>query len=289
MPAYQKFDPQYNFVFNSYYETVGARVVRADRGNLSRPSVDDVYRYRQHVDQEMTSLHNSGQLDSAVSEIIIRGLNHEQQHQELLYTDSKYILGHHPLLPVYCHEEIFNQQQNAAEDFLTIKEGVYEIGFAGTGFCFDNELDRHKVYLKQFEKAKELVHNGEYLAFMEDGGYRDFRYWHAEGWDWVNRKNAAAPLYWHYIDGKWMHYTLSGLQGVDFSEPVCHINYYEATGYAAWKEMRLPTEAEWEIATDFFRMKKNVGSGQAVLICLIRSISGQVPLAGTMVNSWSTK
>ncbi|RDV16520.1 ergothioneine biosynthesis protein EgtB [Pontibacter diazotrophicus] len=252
LPGYREFDPQYNFVFNSYYETVGARVVRTDRGNLSRPDVDDVYRYRSHVDQGMTRLLETTELDAALSEIITLGLNHEQQHQELLYTDIKYILGHNPLLPAYTRQGVSYQQHDATGAYLTMKEGIYEIGFEGTGFCFDNELGRHKVYLHEFNISKSLVTNREYLEFVEEGGYRDFRYWHAEGWDWVKSKGSAAPLYWHEVDGKWMHYTLSGLQEVQPAAPVCHISYFEAAAFAAWKGMRLPTEAEWEAAADQF-------------------------------------
>ena len=249
LSGYQEFDPQYNYVFNSYYETKGARVVRTDRGNLSRPSVDDVYHYRSYVDREMTRWLVSGQSDMGVAEIIVLGLQHEQQHQELLYTDIKYILGHNPLFPLYKHQKSDQQERNAT-DFLTIQEGGYAIGFEGEGFCFDNEMDRHKVYLNEYRISRSLVSNGEYLEFMNDGGYRDFKFWHAEGWDWVKSKTVSAPLYWHFIDGKWMHYTLSGLQQIPYSEPVCHISYFEAAAFAAWKGMRLPTEAEWEVAAD---------------------------------------
>lgn len=255
LSGYQEFDPQYNYVFNSYYETIGARVVRTDRGNLSRPSVDDVYCYRNYVDREMTRWLESGQSDMGVAEIIMLGLQHEQQHQELLYTDIKYILGHNPLFPPYKHQEP-EQQESSATDFLTIKEGVYAIGFEGDGFCFDNELGRHKVYLNEYRISRSLVSNGEYLEFMNDGGYRDFKFWHAEGWDWVKSRTVSAPLYWHFIDGKWMHYTLAGIQHIPLSEPVCHISYFEAAAFAAWKGMRLPTEAEWEVAADSFNWGK---------------------------------
>jgi len=252
LPGYREFDPQYNFVFNSYYETVGARVVRTDRGNLSRPSVDDVYSYRNHVDQGMARLLEEDQLDPAVAELIVLGLNHEQQHQELLYADIKYILGHNPLLPAYQAELEPEPLLNAKSGLLSIKGGVYEVGFEGEGFCFDNELGRHKVYLDNFKISGELVTNAEYLQFVEGGGYQDFRFWHAEGWDWVKAKGVSAPLYWHFVDGGWTHYTLAGLKELRAKEPVCHVSFYEASAFAAWKGMRLPCESEWEVAAARF-------------------------------------
>ncbi|WP_286841932.1 MULTISPECIES: ergothioneine biosynthesis protein EgtB [Sphingobacterium] len=251
-PAYQLFDQQYNFVFNSYYETVGSRVIRTDRGNLSRPSVADIYRYRDYVDRQMLDFIENGDLSENIINLIELGLNHEQQHQELLLTDIKYILGHNPLFPPYTNNAISVEQNNQLPTMVKIMEGIYEIGFNKSGFCFDNELGRHRVYLHDFEIANNLVTNREYLQFIADGGYTDFRYWHSEGWEWVKKANAKAPLYWHLIDGKWMNYDWSGLQEVDMEAPVCHINYYEASAYAAWKGMRLPTEAEWEIASEKF-------------------------------------
>lgn len=251
-PGYEVFDPQYNFVFNSYYETIGARVIRTDRGNLSRPSVADVYQYREYVDQQMKAFLQSESMSKSIESLLELGLNHEQQHQELLLTDIKYILGHNPLFPAYRKDSGVKQENLLIGKMIHFNEGIYEIGFNGNGFCFDNELGRHKVYLQDFEISDRAVTNGEYLEFINDSGYTDFRHWHAEGWDWVKQNNIKSPLYWHFIEGQWMYYTLDGLQELDPGEAVCHINFYEAAAYAAWKGMRLPTEAEWEVASEEF-------------------------------------
>lgn len=247
--GYKEFDPDYNFVFNSYYESVGTRVVRTDRGNLSRPAVEDVMRYREYVDKAMHTFLSEA-VTPELETLIVLGLNHEEQHQELLYTDIKYILGHNPLLPAYDKNRAGAtiNKKHTGEDFLEMKAGIYQIGFEGKGFCFDNELNRHSVYLHDYAISTQLVTNAEYLAFMEAGGYSDFRHWHAEGWDWVKTNAVKAPLYWHHVDGQWQHYTWQGLQPVTPDAPVCHISYYEAAAYAAWKGMRLPTEFEWEAA-----------------------------------------
>lgn len=253
-PGYQVFHPQYNYVFNSYYETIGARVIRTDRGNLSRPTVQDVYKYREYVDQNMANFLMSEIISEKTEELLILGLNHEQQHQELLLTDIKYILGHNPLFPAYNTSLLAakNEVSHTQGQSIQLPEGIYEIGHAGTGFSYDNELGRHRVFLHAFSISSDLVSNGEYLAFMEDGGYKDFRHWHAEGWDWVKQGRAKSPLYWHEMEGKWMHYTLQGFQEVDLSAPVCHVNFYEASAFASWAGKRLPTEEEWEIASEQF-------------------------------------
>lgn len=247
LPGYQVFNPDYNFVFNSYYESVGTRVIRTDRGNLSRPGVADVYRYREYVDAQMSQL-LSQPVSPDLQTLITLGLNHEEQHQELLLTDIKFILGHNPLLPVYDASFKESLQPVKETGFIQMPAGIYEIGHTGEGFCFDNELNRHKVYLNDYSISTSLVSNAEYLAFMMEGGYQDFRHWHAEGWDWVNKNQVKAPLYWHEVDGEWMYYTLQGLQPVDPHMPLTHISYYEAAAFASWKGMRLPTENEWEAA-----------------------------------------
>ncbi|TDS12199.1 ergothioneine biosynthesis protein EgtB [Sphingobacterium paludis] len=247
--GYTAFDPQYNFVFNSYYESVGARVVRTDRGNLSRPAVADVYEYRQHVDEAILERMETIEQDERLHKIVILGLNHEQQHQELLFTDIKYILGHNPLFPPYDlgyrEPQPFSPIHNA---FITFSEGLHSIGHDGVGFAYDNEKGRHQVWLEAFEISTQLVSNADYLQFIADGGYQDFSFWHADGWQWVNENNVQAPLYWYQIDGEWMQYTLNGLRKLNLEDPVNHVSFYEASAYASWKKMRLPTEQEWEVA-----------------------------------------
>jgi ergothioneine biosynthesis protein EgtB len=253
--AYQEYNPEYNYVFNSYYETVGNRVIRTDRGNLSRPTVIDIYRYREYVDDAMTKF-LCAEPAADVKELLILGINHEEQHQELLLTDIKYILGHNPLFPAYNKNYVSPKVNISDAGFIRLDEGVYEIGFAGDGFCFDNELNRHKVYLNSFEISPNLVTNAEYLEFINADGYHDFRHWHAEGWDWVKTNKVESPLYWHLIDGEWHTYTFHGLEPLKLHEPACHISYFEAYAYASWKGMRLPTEFEWEAAAPQFAWGK---------------------------------
>lgn len=255
--GYQEYNPDYNYVFNSYYETVGNRVIRTDRGNLSRPTVIEINLYREYVDNAVSNFLRQ-QAGGEVKELLILGINHEEQHQELLYTDIKYILGHNPLFPAYSKEYKSPKiEKTGTDQFIEISEGIYEIGFNGNGFCFDNELNRHKVYLNTFEISPNLVTNGEYLEFINSGGYYDFRYWHAEGWDWVKANKIEAPLYWHLIDGGWYYYTFHGLEQLSLYEPVCHISYFEAYAYASWKGLRLPTEFEWEAAASKFSWGKS--------------------------------
>lgn len=254
LPDYKLFDDDFSFLFNSYYNFVGKRVFRADRGNITRPGVHEVFEYRSYVDMHMQILL---QLKSEeLKDLIELGLNHEQQHQELLITDIKYILGNNPIFPVYEENIDWEKQENEETGFVKLEEGIYEIGFEGEGFSFDNEHGRHKVYLHDFEISKSLVTNAEYLEFISNGGYTNFDYWLDEGWSWVTENKIEAPLYWHKIDGEWHNYTLGGLEKLNPEAILTHISFYEAAAFAAWKKMRLPTEFEWEAAADKFNWGK---------------------------------
>ncbi|EDM43557.1 hypothetical protein SCB49_08203 [unidentified eubacterium SCB49] len=249
---YQLFNKDFAFVFNSYYETVGKRVVRSDRGNLSRPSVAKVYEYRTYVTKEMEELLSNNSSEELKSLVLI-GIHHEKQHQELLLTDIKYILGNNPLLPNYNDAILEHKVQSNNSDWIKMEEGIYEIGHKDiTQFHYDNELGRHKVYLHNYEIASNLVTNGDYIEFIDNNGYKDHNLWHAEAWDWINTNSITQPMYWHKVDGIWHHYTLNGLQKVDPKTPVTHISYFEAFAYAQYKGCRLATEFEWEAAQEKF-------------------------------------
>lgn len=196
-------------------------------------------------------------LTEEIKDLIVLGLNHEQQHQELLLTDLKYIFSCNPLSPAYREnfypEETGEIHHSETNVYINIPAGIYEIGFeGGDGFSFDNEHARHKVYLGDFAVRKNLVTNGEFLEFIADGGYRNFNLWHSEGWDWVNQNQIQSPLYWREIDGEWFQFTLGGLRRVLPQNPVCHVSFYEAFAFAEWKGLRLPTEFEWEAASERF-------------------------------------
>ncbi len=249
---YKEFNSQFSFLFNSYYNSVGTRTVRDARGDLSRPTVKEVFAYRKYVDEKMLKFLQRD-MSSEIRNLLILGFHHEQQHQELLLTDIKFTFSCNPTNPVYYAKEILEERgETASSEFAEMTGGIFKIGYEGDGFCFDNELERHRVYLQDYAIAKSLVTNGEYLEFIEDGGYRDFRFWHAEGWDWVNQNDINAPLYWRKIDGEWFQFTLGGLRKINLENPVCHVSFYEAAAFADWKHLRLPTEFEWEAASDKF-------------------------------------
>ena len=258
------FHPEYAYLFNSYYNSLGSRVNRADRGTLSRPALAEVLAYRAYVDAAMEALlAEKAAQPPAFYELLELGLQHEQQHQELLATDIKYILSTSPLAPAYLNEESRMKNEELAggpslasiennSSFLQVPGGVYRVGFQEEGFCFDNELAAHDVLLAPFELQNRLVTNAEYQAFIEAGGYRDFRYWMGEGWELAQSAGWEAPLYWVQKAGAWHRFTHHGLRAVDPNAPVTHLSFYEADAYANWAGARLPTEAEWEAAARHF-------------------------------------
>lgn len=263
VPGYKTFDPNFAFLFNSYYNTVGERTARDRRGDLSRPTVKRVFEYRKYVDDEMVRLLSgpvagtSNADENSLHSFVTLGLNHEQQHQELFLTDLKYTFSVNPTFPAYRDdlliEEIVETCDPAA---IKINGGLYDIGYDGDGFCFDNELSRHKVFLEDLEIDGRLVTNAEYLEFVESGGYRDHRLWHSEGWDWVNSGGIEYPLYWRFDNGEWKQFTLAGLRILSPNAPVCSVSFYEAAAFAEWKGMRLPTEFEWEAAAPQLEWRK---------------------------------
>jgi ergothioneine biosynthesis protein EgtB len=255
-PHYRGYRPlvdRYVYLFNSYYNAVGRQYARPQRGLVTRPTVADVTAYRVYVDRHVEALLRGdaplqGDLKPEVMEL---GLNHEEQHQELMVTDLKHLWWHNPLYPVYRPAPA-DRRAGGSADFRWIgfEEGVYEIGHGGSGFAFDNESPRHRVFLEAFELADRPVTAGEYLGFMEAGGYERPEHWLSDGWAAVNSLGWQAPLYWAREDDGWWQYTLSGYRRVAPDEPVTHLSYFEADAYARWAGARLPTEAEWEVAED---------------------------------------
>lgn len=275
---YQHFDPQFRYLFNSYYQTVGAQYQRPQRALLTRPTLADVLHYRQHVDEQMQRLFaQSEALSPALLAIIVIGLHHEQQHQELLLTDIKHLFSFNPLHPAY-------QSAPTPKDALAphlrwhrYEEGVYQVGHEGNGFCFDNEQPRHRVFLNAFELASRLVTNREYLEFMRDGGYSTPMLWLSDGWHKVQQEGWQAPLYWQQQEGQWFTHTLNGWLALNPDEPVCHLSYYEADAIARWSGARLPNEAEWEVAAAPLTIIGNfVESG--ALHPQAATMSGEAPL-----------
>ena len=276
-PGYGEFHPDYNYLFNSYYESVGPRHGRLKRGLLSRPPLDDVHAYRRHVEDAMARLiSGAGEKDWAgIAPFADLGLNHEQQHQELMLTDIKHVFSCNPLKPAYAPLKppldvagVADADATAPPEWIHFPEGLVETGFEGGGFAFDNEGPRHKVWLGGFRIAPRPVSNGDYLDFIEDGGYRRPEFWLSDGWAAVQGERWQAPLYWRQDgngdakdndgdddgddDGGWRIMTLSGMRSLEAAEPVCHISFFEVDAFAKWAGKRLPLEAEWEcLARDY--------------------------------------
>ncbi|MBB3701507.1 ergothioneine biosynthesis protein EgtB [Flammeovirga yaeyamensis] len=256
LDGYECFDQQFSYLFNSYYNNVGKRIARNNRGVLTRPSVERVYEYRHYVDRHIELLF-SQDVDIELEELLKTGIYHEEQHQELMYTDLKLMFYHHPFKTTYKEGgSLLRDENTSPAEWITIKEGVYEIGHQGDDFCYDNELGRHKVYLHEFAISNNYVTNEEFIAFINDGGYEKFDYWLDEGWAWVQKNEITQPLYWEEINGIWHEFTYGGDQVINPKGILAHINFYEADAFARWKGMRLPTEFEWEIAAKQFQWGK---------------------------------
>ncbi|MEW6766080.1 MAG: ergothioneine biosynthesis protein EgtB [Pseudomonadota bacterium] len=259
-PGHHDFHPAYDELFNSYYLTHGTPYPRPHRGHLARPTVSEVHAYRQHVDTAMAELilHADEMTWPDVQARAVLGLNHEQQHQELLLTDIKYIFALNPLRPAY--RELAEPPARPAPTLRwhTVEGGPREIGHAGRGFAYDNEGPQHVVLLQDYVLASRPVTNAEYLAFMADDGYKRPELWLSDGWRLARREGWEAPLYWERVDGAWHHMTLGGPRPVDPHAPVCHVSHYEADAYARWAGHRLPTEFEWEVAAASLPMTGNL-------------------------------
>ncbi|AOT08058.1 ergothioneine biosynthesis protein EgtB [Pseudoalteromonas luteoviolacea] len=247
MADYTRFHQGYRMLFNSYYKSAGEHWLQSQRGDLSRPTVDEVIDYRSYVDKQVVDFLSLANVDESVLSLLEIGLHHEQQHQELLLMDIKYILGCNPLSPVYCDQALDTILTLEKAQWCTFDEGVYEVGAIDSGFAYDNEKPRHKIYNYAFAISENTITNGEYLAFIQDGGYDRAEFWLSLGWEWLTDKKIAHPLYWKKIGKEWFEFTLHGLMPLDLNLPVTHVSYFEADAFASWKGVRLPIEQELEI------------------------------------------
>jgi ergothioneine biosynthesis protein EgtB len=250
--GYKEFDEKFPFYFNSYYEALGPRVERDKRGSLSRPALANILKYRTYVDEAMALFLQSKEIESNYHDVIELGLNHEQQHQELFLTDFKQGLAQQAFYPIYDTSFKEDLKDCKASKWIKFAAGLYQIGCNGSGFSFDNERPQHQIQIPSFAISSELVSNAEWLEFMNAGAYQDPQYWHAEGWDWLKKTGSISPQYWVLQNSTWQQFTLSGLGPLNDLAPVKHINFYEAFAFAQWKALRLPTEAEWEVAQSKF-------------------------------------
>jgi ergothioneine biosynthesis protein EgtB len=248
VPGYRPFHPGFRVLYNSYYQAIGDRHPRPERGLISRPSLADVLAYRDHVDARLAPLFARDAPDAELAGLLELGLHHEQQHQELILTDLKHLLACNPLQPAYQAQWPFATATPGAARWIACAGGLVDVGYAGAGFCFDNELPRHRAYLAPYELASRPVTHGDFLAFVDDGGYRRPELWLSLGWGTVQARRWTAPQYWEFGDGVWTTFTLHGRVPIDPNVPMTHVSYFEADAYARWAGARLPTEAEWETA-----------------------------------------
>ncbi|HYD79163.1 MAG TPA: ergothioneine biosynthesis protein EgtB [Paucimonas sp.] len=286
---FRPFHPAFRMLFNSYYNGVGEKHPRPLRGLLTRPGLREVLAYRRDVDRRMTALLGAAEAPHAMHRLAELGLQHEQQHQELILTDVKHLLSLNPVAPAYdaalSADDRTRPDGAPALDWIRFRGGVVEIGHGGTGFCFDNEMPRHRQFLEPFHLASRLVSNGDFAAFIEAGGYRDPGLWLAEGWDWICAGRLARPLYWREAEEggaeeagarSWLEFTLRGLRPLEPEAPAMHLSYFEADAYARWAGARLPTEAEWEAAA----ASAPAGLSQLFGVCWQWTSSSYAPYPG---------
>ncbi|MES5487448.1 ergothioneine biosynthesis protein EgtB [Bradyrhizobium sp. INPA03-11B] len=250
LKGYMPFHPDYAYLFNSYYVSAGPRHARHQRGHLTRPTTDEVTAYRRHVDAEVVKFFQTAtpeQLEALVPLVEV-GLNHEQQHQELMYTDILHAFAQNPIPPAYDPAWRFPASQHGQQEWVTLNEGIHTVGHGDDSFHFDNEKPAHRALVGPVKLAKNLVSNADWLAFIKDGGYSTATLWLMDGFGNVSNEGWRAPGHWREIDGEWKIMTLGGLQAIDPKAPVCHVSYYEADAFARWAGKHLPTEMEWEVA-----------------------------------------
>jgi len=262
LEGYRIFDERFEYCFNSYYESVGARQPRGRRGLLTRPSADEVRVYREHVDAALERLWTQ-ELEPRAAELVELGINHEQQHQELLLTDILSLFASEPLKPAYARGNPGVAVSKAVPlDWISFDGGIFPVGHGGKGFAYDNEGPLHDELVRPFKLANRCVTNSEWIAFIQDGGYSTPTLWLADGWATVNAQGWIAPLYWEEADGGFMQMSLQGFRPLDPAAPVCHVSYYEADAFARWAGYRLPTESEWEVAGSNLPLKgRTLGAG----------------------------
>jgi ergothioneine biosynthesis protein EgtB len=287
---YGPFNPAFRNLFNSYYNAVGDRPLRNLRHILSRPGLDELHAYRAYVDDAIVHILTTKPVPELTA-LVTLGINHEQQHQELIVTDVKNGLWTNPLRPAFRTMQESHRARNTSAvgtppvEWSSFDAGIYSVGFDGAGFAFDNEGPRHNVYLEGFRLASRLVTNGEYLEFMRDNGYGRAELWLSDGWDCVRNNQWNAPLYWEQRAGEWWYYTIEGMKPLELSEPACHVSYYEADAFAHWAGARLPTEFEWEVAARSRRVAGNLLESGHLHPCALKEEAAG-PLAQMFGDVW---
>ncbi len=286
LPNYAPIHPQYAYLFNSYYNAAGKMHCRPKRGLISRPTLRETLEYRHHVDGFMATIFEKKANVEKFAPIILLGINHEQQHQELMVTDIKNVFSENPLRPIFRDRSRLESGPVPVLPWVSYPAGVYKIGNDGDGFHFDNEGPQHRQFVEAFQLAPRLVTNGEYLEFVEDGGYQRPEFWLSLGWYTVSEQHWEAPLYWEKRDGSWSVFTLGGVGTLDKDEPVCHVSYFEADAFARWAGARLPTEFEWEAAAANSPDEGNFVEKELFHPKPLDEISARQPLAQMFGDVW---